>query len=143
MRLERVQIGLIATLQGDAHLHVALAAVLVVVGNEGRNQGHENRRLFADNHGFRRGGWLALGAVHEVPGGPSGQAYCQQQGARYRNDQLDLAFGCGVFNCVVALRHANNPSLIGVSPLQARQEQVLCHVGAGVQRRRCVSRREY
>jgi hypothetical protein len=65
--------------------------------------------------GFNHGGRLALSAVHEVPGRPHGQADRQQQGHYDQNNQLEFAFGCGVFYCCVALRHANNPSLIGFS----------------------------
>ncbi|MNL00725.1 hypothetical protein D3C87_1211660 [compost metagenome] len=115
MHLERIQISLIAAKHGDAHLHVALTAVLVVVGDKRRRHRLENRRLLALRCGFNHGRRLALGAVHEVPGGPHGQADRQQQSHHDCDNQLEFAFGCGVFYCCVALRHANNPSLFGFS----------------------------
>ncbi|MNK73949.1 hypothetical protein D3C87_934520 [compost metagenome] len=116
MHLERIQISLIAAKHGDAHLHVALTAVLVVVGNKGRRHRLENRRLLADRRCISGFGRLALSAVHEVPGRPHGRANGQQQRQHDHNDQLEFAFGCGVFHCCCfALRHANNPSLIGFS----------------------------
>ncbi|MNZ73240.1 hypothetical protein D3C78_916490 [compost metagenome] len=116
MDLERLQIRLVAREHGDAHLHVALATVLVEVGHESRRHRLENRWLLADRSGLLHcGGRLALSAVHEVPGRPHGHTDRQQQGHHDHDNQLEFAFGCGVFYCCVALRHANNPSLIGFS----------------------------
>ncbi|MCY1409461.1 hypothetical protein D9M71_248120 [compost metagenome] len=116
MDLERLQIRRVAREHGDAHLHVALAAVLVEVGHESRCHRLENRWLLADGSGVHHGGGrLVLSAVHEVPGRAHGHTDRQQQGHHDQDDQLEFAFGCGVFYCCVALRHANNPSLFGVS----------------------------
>ncbi|MNY08921.1 hypothetical protein D3C86_1418030 [compost metagenome] len=116
MDLECFQIRLVAREHGDAHLHVALATVLVEIGHESRRHRLENRRLLADGSGLCNvDGRLALSAVHEVPGRPHGHTDRQQQGHHDRDNQLEFAFGCGVFYCCVALRHANNPSLFGFS----------------------------
>ncbi|AZC29650.1 hypothetical protein C4K38_1675 [Pseudomonas chlororaphis subsp. piscium] len=53
--------------------------------------------------------------MHEVPGSPDGQTDRQQQGQNNQEDKLEFAFPGGGFLCCFALRHANNPSLIGFS----------------------------
>ncbi|MNP38378.1 hypothetical protein D3C76_1318860 [compost metagenome] len=127
MHPQRLQVSLVATQQGNAHLHVALATVLGVVGHEGWRHRFENRRLLAHWRGVGYHRRLALGAVHEVPGRPHGHTDRQEQTHHDHDDQLEFAFGCRVFySCCFTLRHANNPSLIGVFT-DARQGWSKCY----------------
>ncbi|MDF9757961.1 hypothetical protein OKW51_004924 [Pseudomonas hunanensis] len=123
---QRLQVRLAAALHGDTHLHVALAAILVEVDDKGRCQGLVDRRwLDVALSCFRRRSRLAL--VHEEPGRTHRQADCEKQRQHQQQDQLEFAFSGGVFHCV-ALRHANNPSSIGVSKKDDVAEQVLCQI---------------
>ncbi|MNP45292.1 hypothetical protein D3C76_1392040 [compost metagenome] len=113
MHLEGVQVGLVAALQGDAQLHVALATVLVEIDHEGWGEGFvEGRGLGVGSGRVGCGGRLAL--VHDEPGGAHRKADCQYQAQHQQQDQLEFAFCGGVFYCF-GFRHANNPSSIGGS----------------------------
>ncbi|MNH05118.1 hypothetical protein D3C79_644330 [compost metagenome] len=136
MHLQGVQCGLVAPLQGDAHLHVALTTVLVEVDHEGWRQGLIDRRRL-EVAGLRRiCRRLVLGLVQDEPGSAYRQTDSQQQCQHQQQDQLEFAFSGGVFLCV-ALRHANIPSFIGEFSHMAWVEQVLCQPGKrrGVQKR--------
>src|ERR1700712_2489455 len=106
------EVSVIACQQSNADLHVTLTAIDVVINDKGRRQRFENRLfLYVRSLSRQRRIRLVLGLVHDEPGCADRQTYGQQQAHHHHNDDLELAFLCGVFNCVVALRHANNPSL--------------------------------
>ncbi len=131
MHPQRLQVSLVATQQGNAHLHVALTTVLVVVGHEGWRHRFENRRLLAHWRSFDRDCRLALSAVHEIPGCAHRHTDRQEQTHHDHDDQLEFAFGCRVFySCCFTLRHANNPSLIEVFTV-ARQGWSKCYARSG------------
>ncbi|MNR02065.1 hypothetical protein D3C85_1179030 [compost metagenome] len=137
MHLERIQLSLVTRHQRNADLHVALAAVLAEVDHEGGGQllvdGGLAGRLGGCG-GFVLGGLGRLVATtEEEPGGAHRQRDGQQQRAPHQDDELQLALadrrrpalcrGLRLF-----LRHANNPSLSGISPPFQGNEQVLCQL---------------
>ena len=115
MHLERIKVRLVARQQGDAHLQVALTTVLVEVGDKGRKHRFEDCRLLDVTGSFGGGRRFARTAVHDVPSAAHGGADGQDQGQDNQQDKLELTLACRCFCCVVALRHANNPSLFGDS----------------------------